>query len=82
MLGLSLRIKKSTPNSLGNSHPPKYHICRISGSSFFYQLQLTHIRLASFYGTSENSAKPDQTLQNAPSDQVVHCLLTDVYFEI
>ena len=39
---------------------------------------LTHISLASFCGTLANSAKPDQTHQNAASDQVLHCLLTEV----
>ena len=33
-----------------------------------------------FCGTSANSAKPDQTPQNAASDQVLHCLLTKVSF--
>ena len=31
----------------------------------------------SFCGTLTNSAKPDQTPQNAASDQVLHCLLTE-----
>ena len=30
-----------------------------------------------FYGTSVNSAEPDQTPQIAASDQVLHCLLTE-----
>ena len=34
------------------------------------------------FGTSANSAKPDQTPQNAASDQVLHCLLTEVSFKI
>ena len=41
---------------------------------------LTHISLASFCGTSANSAKPDHTPQNAASDQVLHGLLTEVSF--
>ena len=36
------------------------------------------ISLASFCGTSANSAKPDHTPQNAASDQVPHCFLTDL----
>ena len=43
-------------------------------------LSLTHIRLASFYGTSENGAEPDQTLQNAASGQGLYRLLTDYPF--
>ena len=43
---------------------------------------LTHISLASFCGTSANSAKPDQTPQNVASDQVLHCLQTEVFYEI
>ena len=35
-----------------------------------------------FCGTSANSAKPDQTPHNAASDQVFHCLLTEVSFKI
>ena len=31
---------------------------------------------------SANRAKPDQTPQNAASDQVLHCLLTEVSFKI
>ena len=31
-----------------------------------------------FIGTSANDAKPDQTPQNAASDLVLHCLLTEV----
>ena len=34
------------------------------------------------YGTWANSAKPDQTPQNAASDQVCYCLLTEVSFKI
>ena len=30
-----------------------------------------------FYGTSTNNAEPDQMPQNAASDQVLHCLLTE-----
>ena len=36
-----------------------------------FKSHLTHISLASFYGTSANSADPDQT----PRD--LHCLLTE-----
>ena len=43
---------------------------------------LTHISLESFCGTSANSAKPDQTPQNAASDQVLHCLLIGVSLKI
>ena len=43
---------------------------------------LTQISLASFCGTSANSANTDQTPQNAASDQVLHCLLTGVSFKI
>ena len=35
-----------------------------------------------FCGTSASSAKPDQTPQNAASDHVLHCLLTEVPFKI
>ena len=38
---------------------------------------LTHLSLVSFYGTSANSAEPDQKLQNAVSDQARHYLLTE-----
>ena len=33
-----------------------------------------------FCGTYANSADPDQTPQNAVSDQGLHCLLTNVLF--
>ena len=36
--------------------------------------------LSPFCGTKANSADPDQTPQNAASDQGPHCLLTDVQF--
>ena len=42
----------------------------------------THLNLASFYRTPTNSAEPDQTPQNAASDQVQHCLLTEYTFKI
>ena len=32
------------------------------------------------YTDTASSAKPDQTPQNAPSDQVLHCLVTEVSF--
>ena len=35
---------------------------------------LTHLCLASHKGTLANSVDPDQTLQNAASDQGLHCL--------
>ena len=44
-------------------------------------IMLTHISLASFCGTWAKSEKSDQTLQNAASDQVLHCLLTEVSFK-
>ena len=31
---------------------------------------------------SANSTKPDQTLQNLASDQVLHCLLTESTFDL
>ena len=43
---------------------------------------LTHISLASFLWDIGQSAKPDQTPQNAASNQVLHCLLTEVSFKI
>ena len=43
---------------------------------------LTHISLAPFCGTLANSAKPDQTSQNAASDQGLHCLQTEISFKI
>ena len=39
--------------------------------SFF---SLTHISLACHKGTEANSVVPDQTPQNAASDQGLHCL--------
>ena len=44
---------------------------------------INYISLASFFvGHRHISAKPDQTPQNAASDQVLHCLLTEVSFKI
>ena len=43
---------------------------------------LTHIFLASFYGTWANSTDPDQMLQNMASDQGLHCLLTEFSIKI
>ena len=40
---------------------------------------LTQISLASLFGTYANSADPDQTPQDAASDQGLHCLLTENY---
>ena len=46
-----------------------------------WRLNLTHLSLASFlWDILANSAKPDQTPQNAASDQVLHCLPTEVSF--
>ena len=42
---------------------------------------LTHISRASFLWDMVNSAKPDQMPQNALSDQVLHCFLTDILFK-
>ena len=39
---------------------------------------LIHISLASHFGKQANSADPDQTPQNAASDQGLHCLLTGI----
>ena len=39
---------------------------------------LTHISLVSLFGTKANSADPDQTPQNAASDQGLHCLLAGI----
>ena len=39
---------------------------------------LTHLSLGSFYRTLAISAEPDQTPQNAASDQVLHCLLIEL----
>ena len=41
---------------------------------------LTHLSLSSFYETLANCAVPDQTPQNAASDQVLHCLLSEYFF--
>ena len=41
-------------------------------------IHLTHISLASHFWTQANSADPDQTPQNATSDQGLHCLLTGI----
>ena len=43
---------------------------------------LIHIILPSFCGTLANSAEPDQMPQNAPSNQVLHCLLAEYSFKI
>ena len=55
--------------------------CRIlieiaSKKKNFKILILTHISLAYFRGKLANRADPDQTPQNAASDQGLHCLLT------
>ena len=42
---------------------------------------LTHICLATFYGTCANGAEPDQKPQNVASDQALHCLLTECIFK-
>ena len=41
---------------------------------------LTHISLVSFYMTLAISAEPDQTPQNAATDQVPHYLLIECTF--
>ena len=46
-----------------------------------YWPQSTHISISSFCGTSANSAETDQTPQNTASDQLLHCLLTEVSFK-
>ena len=43
---------------------------------------LTHISLSSFCGTKANSGDPDQTPQNAASDQGLRCLLAESSFRI
>ena len=43
---------------------------------------LAHINLESIYGTSANSTEPDQMPQNAESDQVLHCLITECTLRI
>ena len=45
-------------------------------------VQLTHIRLASFLWNIGNGADPDQTPQNAASDQGLHCLLLEFSIKI
>ena len=44
--------------------------------------ELTHMSLAYILEISLNSAAPDQTPQNAASDQVLHCLLTECSIKI
>ena len=53
--------------------------------------ELTHIRIACLYGTYANSVDPNQTSQNAASDQGnrcaasdqgLQCILTDCSFRI
>ena len=48
------------------------HMCCLASA---FAACLTHISLASFCGTLENSADSDQ---NAVSDQGLHCLPTDL----
>ena len=45
-------------------------------------LHVKEKRLNPFCCTSANSPKPDQTPQNEASDQVLHCLLTELSFKI
>ena len=40
---------------------------------------LTHLCMAPFFGTKENSAAPYQMPQNVASDQGLHRLLTECY---
>ena len=51
-------------------------------NNFFLFTTLTHISLASFCGTLENSAGPDLTQQNVASDQGPHCLHTECSIKI
>ena len=45
--------------------------------------RLTHVSLAVlFVGYRQNSTYPDQTTQNAASDQGLHCLLTEYSIKI
>ena len=39
-----------------------------------HNIGLAQLSLASFYGTSANSAEPDKTPQDAAFYQVLHCL--------
>ena len=43
---------------------------------------LTHLSIASFYGTLTNSVDPDQTPLNAASNQLLHSLFTKCAFMI
>ena len=45
-------------------------------------MSLTPVSIASFCGISANSVKQDQTPQNAASEQVLHCLLSEVSLKI
>ena len=45
------------------------------------QYRLTHISLASLFWGSRQSVDPDQTPQNAASDQGLHCI-QEFQFEI
>ena len=50
-------------------------------NTFVVRIQQNQIDfLASFYGTSATSEEPDQTTQNAASDQVLQYLLTEKIF--
>ena len=51
-------------------------------SIHFRAFILTHVRVASFYGTFTNNADPDQTPQNVASDLGLQCLLTEYSIRI
>ena len=61
-------------NLLSRQTLPK-HLDLYGFRCFWYCL--THLSLASFYGSFANNAEPDQTPLNVASDQVLHRLLTE-----
>ena len=52
-----------------------------SNKDTFNYTRLTHISKASLCEKSAKSAEPDQIPQSAASDQVLYCLLTEVFFK-
>ena len=55
---------------------------RFEYSHIILGLHISPFEPSVLFGTSANSAEPDQTPQNAASDQGLHCLLTNWSFLI
>ena len=61
---------------------PRHYIVCIWCMRYIMKRVLTHNKPSVLFVGHRQTVQPDQTPQNAASDQVLHCLRTEVSFQI